>query len=138
MDQATGARGQRTERHPAFQRVATKAKTASCDDALTLDEFKLEQARIQDETKAAQDAIAQWTVEIDDMRHSLDEAISLLVDPHRLYTEAPEGINLMLVQAICDKIWILDTGVVGIELVTPYAELLTVEARLALDDVRAH
>ena len=48
------------------------------------------------------------------------------------YTEAPEGINLMLIQAVCDKIWILDTGVVGLELTAPYAELLTVEARLAL------
>ncbi len=31
--------------------------------------------------------------------------------PYRLYTEAPEGINLMLVQAVCEKVWILDTGV---------------------------
>ena len=42
-------------------------------------------------------------------------ALSLLADPHRLYIEAPEGINLMLVQAVCEKIWILDTGVVGLE-----------------------
>src|SRR5260370_31281820 len=68
------------------------------------------------------------------IRRSLDEALSLLVDPHRLYTEAPEGINLMLIQAVCEKIWILDTGVVGLELTTPYAELLTVEARLALEE----
>jgi len=39
----------------------------------------------------------------------------------------------MLVQAICEKIWILDTGVIGLELTAPYAELLTVEARLTLD-----
>jgi hypothetical protein len=39
----------------------------------------------------------------------------------------------MLVQAVCEKIWILDTGVVGLELTAPYLELLTVEARLALE-----
>jgi hypothetical protein len=40
---------------------------------------------------------------LDPMRRSLDEALSLLVDPHRLYTEAPEGINLMLIQAVCEE-----------------------------------
>ena len=110
----------------------TKAKTAYYDDALTLMEFKLEQERIGHEAKAAQSAIAHWTIEIDAIRRSLDEALSLLTDPYRLYTEAPEGINLMLVQAVCEKVWILDTGVVGIDLTTPYAELLTVEAQLAL------
>ena len=58
----------------------------------------------------------------------------LLTDPYRLYTEAPDGINLMLVRAICEKVWILDTGVVGLDLTAPFAELLTVEARLALAD----
>lgn len=111
----------------------TKAKKAYYDDALTLVEFKLEQERINQEVKAAQNAIDHWTIEMKAIRRSLDEALSLLVDPHRLYVEAPEGINLMLVQAVCEKIWILDTGVVGLELTAPYMELLTVEARLALE-----
>ena len=111
----------------------TKAKKAYYDDALTLVEFKLEQERINQEVKAAQTAIDQWTIEMEAIRRSLDEALSLLVDPHRLYVEAPEGINLMLVQAVCEKIWILDTGVVGLELTAPYMELLTVEARLTLE-----
>ena len=111
----------------------TKAKKAYYDDALTLVEFKLEQERINLEVKAAQKAIDQWTIEMEAIGRALDEALSLLVDPHRLYVEAPEGINLMLVQAVCEKIWILDTGVVGLELTAPYMELLTVEARLALE-----
>jgi hypothetical protein len=111
-----------------------KAKTAYYEDALTLDEFKLEQERIGHEVKAANEAIARWTIEVDAMGRALDEALSLLTDPYRLYTEAPDGINLMLVQAICEKVWILDTGVVGLDLTAPFAELLTVEARLALAD----
>src|SRR5215472_1722187 len=70
------------------------------------------------------------------IQRSLDEALSLLTDPYRLYTEAPEGINLMLIRAVCEKIWILDTGVVGVELTTPYLELMTVEARLAFQTQR--
>ena len=66
------------------------------------------------------------------MTRALDEALSLLHDPYRLYTEAPEGIALMLTQAVCETIWVLDTGVVGVDLTAPFAELLTVEARLAL------
>jgi hypothetical protein len=115
------------------ERERAKAKSAYYDDALTLDEFKLEQERINQEVKAAQKAIDQWTIEIEAIRRSLDEALSLLVDPHRLYVEAPEGINLMLVQAVCEKIWILENEVAGLELTAPYLELLTVEARLALD-----
>jgi site-specific DNA recombinase len=111
-----------------------KAKDAYYNDALTLDEFKLEQARLGHEAKAATSTIAQWTIEIDAMRRSLDEALSLLADPYRLYTEAPEGINLMLIQAVCEKVWVLDTGVVGVDLTQPFAELLTVEARLTLAD----
>jgi site-specific DNA recombinase len=111
----------------------TKAKRAYYDDALTLDEFKLEQERINQEVKASQNVIDQWTIEIDAIQRALDEALSLLIDPYRLYVEAPEGINLMLVQAVCEKIWILDTKVVGLELTAPYRELLTVEASLALE-----
>ena len=53
--------------------------------------------------------------------------------PDRLYTEAPEGINMMLVQVMCEQVWVLDTGIVGFDLTQPFAEVLTVEARLALD-----
>lgn len=40
----------------------------------------------------------------DAIRRSPHEALSLLIDPYRLCIEAPEGINLMLVQAVCEKI----------------------------------
>ena len=80
-----------------------KAKTAYYDDALTLDEFKLEQARIGHEVKAANETISHWTIEVDAIVRALDEALVLLTDPYRLYSEAPDGINLMLVQAICER-----------------------------------
>ena len=38
----------------------------------------------------------------------------------------------MLIQALCEKVWILDNGVVGTDLAATFAELLTVDARLAL------
>jgi hypothetical protein len=43
----------------------------------------------------------------------------------------------MLIQALCEKIWVLDGGIAGIDLSQPFAGLLTVEARLALTDGQA-
>jgi hypothetical protein len=40
----------------------------------------------------------------------------------------------MLTQAVCETIWVLDTSIAGVDLTEPFAELLTVEARLALAD----
>jgi len=57
-----------------------------------------------------------------------------VADPYRLFTEAPDSIKLMLVQAIFDKLWVMDHEIVGSELTDPYYELLTMEAQLALDE----
>jgi hypothetical protein len=59
---------------------------------------------------------------------ALDEVLSLLEDPHRLYADAPEGIKLMLTQAVFERLWIMDSDVAGAELSEPVAELLTLEA----------
>lgn len=63
---------------------------------------------------------------------ALDEVLRLLADPQALYDTLPEGLKPLLVQPVFEKLWILDTAVVGCELSEPFAELLTVEAQLAL------
>lgn len=60
-----------------------------------------------------------------------------MTDPYRLFTEAPDAIRLMLTQAVFEKLWVMDHAVVGSELTDAYYELLTMEARLALD-AQAH
>ena len=119
------------------ERTRRSSMKQRSNDALTLDEFKLEQERIGREVRSANEAISRWTVEVEALTRALDEVLSLLVDPHRLYTEAPEGIALMLAQAVCEKIWMLDTGVVGVDLTAPMAEVLTLEAQLALAEASA-
>jgi len=103
---------------------------------LDLTEFKAEQERIKQGIKAAQDTIAKWSVELESITRSLDEALSLVQDPQALYDALPEGLKLLLTQTVFEKIWILDTGVVGSELTEPFTELLTLEARLALVEQR--
>jgi hypothetical protein len=62
---------------------------------------------------------------------SLDAALSLMIDPYRLFTEAPDKLRLLLTQAIFDKLWIMGPDIAGAELTDTYHELLAVEARLA-------
>ena len=48
------------------------------------------------------------------------------------YEAAPDNIKRMLLQAVFEKIWIIDEQVVGVDLTRPFAEVLTVEAQLDL------
>ena len=108
-------------------------------DALSLEDFKLEQDKTRNEITAAEKTIAKLTVTLDAIQQSLDDALSLLTDPYRLFIEAPDPIKLMLTQAIFDKLWVMDHEVVGSELTGTYHELLTMEAKLTLDEhAQAH
>lgn len=108
-----------------------KAKAAYYADALELGDFKVEQEAIRRGIKAAQDSIATWSVELGSITDALDEALHLLTDPQALYDTVPEGLKTLLVHTLFEKLWILDTDVVGCELTEPFAELLTWEAQLA-------
>jgi site-specific DNA recombinase len=114
----------------AKQRAA-KNKEAYFADALSLEDFKVEQDKTREEIKAAEKVIARWSVELDAIKRALDQACSLLLDPHKLFVNAPDAIRLLLTQAIFEKLWVMDAAVVGAELTDTYAELLTIEARLA-------
>jgi hypothetical protein len=107
-----------------------KAKAAYYADVLDLDEFKREQATIKQDIRAAEDSIARWSVELDGIRQALDEALQLVADPQALYDALPEGLRVQLIRALFEKIWVLDLGVVGSDLTEPFAELLTLDARL--------
>jgi hypothetical protein len=99
-----------------------------------LDEFKPEQDKTHNEITAAEKVIAKLTVTLDSISQSLDDALSILTDPYRFFTEAPDALKLMLTQAVFDKLWIMDHDVVGSDLTDAYHELLTMEARLTLDE----
>ncbi len=124
-----------TNQKARIQRLAQRArknKEAYFADALSLTDFKAEQDRTNAEIASAEQTIAKLTVTLDSIEHSLDQALSLLLDPHKLFTEAPDVRRLMLVQAVFEKLWVMDHDVVGSELTETYQELLTIEARLTL------
>ena len=136
-----------THRHAEGQAAITGAKAriqkanqrsrknteAYFADALSLEDFKLEQDTIQAEIRAAEQLMSRWSVELDALTASLDQALSLFVDPHRLFVEAPDMLRLLLTQAVFTKLWIMGPTVAGAELTDTYRELLTEEARLTED-----
>jgi hypothetical protein len=97
-----------------------------------------EQAAVRHGITAARQIIASWNVELEDITQSLDEALRLLEDPQPVYETMPEGMKLLLMQAVFEKIWVVDRGVVGCELTDAVAELLTLEARLAVEEEQGH
>jgi DNA invertase Pin-like site-specific DNA recombinase len=129
-DGAGAIAGAKARIHKANQR-ARKNKEAYYADALSLEDFKLEQDKTKTDIAAAEKIIAKWSIELDSIKASLDEALSLLIDPYRLFIEAPDKLRLLLTQAIFDKLWIMGPEIAGAELTDTYHELLTVEARLA-------
>ncbi|SDG18862.1 hypothetical protein SAMN05216553_10687 [Lentzea fradiae] len=88
------------------------------------------------EIAAAEKITTKWTVTAESIKVSLDEALSITVDPYRLFTEAPDAMRLLLTQAVFEKLWVMDTEMVGSELTDAYHELLTAEAQLALEGQR--
>ena len=113
---------------------ARKNKEAYFADALSLEDFKAEQDATKNEITAAEKIIQRLTVSLASIERSLDEALTILMDPGRLFVEAPDGIKLLLAQVVFEKVWILDDAVAGSELTPAFRELLTVDARLALED----
>lgn len=111
-----------------------KAKAAYFAEVLALDEFKAEQETIQRSIRAAEAVIAEWSVELESITKALDTACALVENPRVLYDELPEGLKIMLMQAVFEKLWVLDTTIVGSELTETFADLLTLEARLALNE----
>jgi site-specific DNA recombinase len=118
------------------ERQQKKNKDAYYADAIGLEEFKADQARFRAEIVAAQNAIDARSVELDGITRSLDEALLLVEDPVRLYQEMPEGMKLLLTQAVFEKLWIVDEGVSGADLTSTFGELLTMEARIAWNEQR--
>jgi hypothetical protein len=112
---------------------AKRNKEAYFAEALSLEEFKAEQDLTNSEIAAAEKIITKWTVTAESIKASLGEALSIMVDPYRLFMEAPDAMRLLLTQAIFEKLWVMDTEVVGSELTDAYHELLTTEAQLAIE-----
>jgi site-specific DNA recombinase len=114
-DGATAIAGAKARIHKASQR-ARKNKEAYYADALSLEDFKLEQDKTKTDIAAAEKIIAKWSIELDSTKASLDEALSLMIDPYRLFIEAPDKLRLLLTQAIFDKLWIMGPEIAGAEL----------------------
>jgi site-specific DNA recombinase len=118
----------------AIRHEQQKAKEAYYHDALSIAEFKEEQQRHTRELAAVEAIIQQHLTSLEAIETGVDELLQLTKDPVAFYEAAPDNIKRMLLQAVFEKIWIVDEQVVGVDLTRPFAEVLTVEAQLDLRD----
>ena len=114
----------------AIRHEQQKAKEAYYHDVLSIAEFKEEQQRHTRELAAADAIIQQHLTSLEAIETGVDELLQLTTDPVAFYEAAPDNIKRMLLQAVFEKIWIIDEQVVGVDLTLPFAEVLTVEAQL--------
>jgi site-specific DNA recombinase len=131
----TGAKAEITKqqaRIAAIRHEQQKAKEAYYHDAMTIAEFKDEQQRHTRDLTAAEAIIQAHLTSLASIESGLDDLLQLTKDPVAFYDGAPDTIKRMLLQAVFEKIWLIDEQVVGTDLTLPFAEVLTVEAQLDL------
>jgi site-specific DNA recombinase len=116
----------------AIRHDQQKAKEAYYHDAMTIAEFKEEQQRHTRDLAAAEMIIQRHLASLESIESGLDELLKLTTDPVAFYEAAPDNIKRMLLQAVFEKIWIIDEQVVGADVTRPFAEVLTIEAQLDL------
>ncbi len=93
-------------------------------DAISLDLLKTEQERIGRELAGAQQIIARYSTEVAAVLRTVDEALLLCADAHRLYLSAPPAIKRQLNLAVFTRFWVVDDRVQAADLAEPFAELL--------------
>jgi hypothetical protein len=118
----------------AIRHEQQKAKEAYYHDALSIAEFKEEHQRHTMELAAVEAIIQQHLTSLEAIETGVDELLQLTKDPVAFYEAAPDNIMRMLLQAVFEKIWIIDEQVVRVDLTRPFAEVLTIEAQLDLRD----
>jgi site-specific DNA recombinase len=113
-----------------LNRQRQKAKDAYFADAMDIEDFKAEQQRISRELTSAEAIIQRNMTSLGDIETGVDQALSLLVNPVGFYLVASDPVKRMLLEAMFERIWLIDDVAVGADLTRPYAELLGVEASL--------
>jgi site-specific DNA recombinase len=113
-----------------LNRQRQKAKDAYFADAMDIEDFKAEQQRISRELTSAEAIIQRNLTSLGDIEKGVDQALSLLVNPAGFYLAASDPVKRMLLEAMFERICLIDDVVVGADLTRPYAELLGVEASL--------
>lgn len=93
-------------------------------DAVPLDLMQEEQERIASETHQAERIMIACTAEFDEMDRSLDEALATIDGVALTYLLGGNETRRSLNQALFDKLFIVDEGILGADLAAPFHQLL--------------
>jgi site-specific DNA recombinase len=101
-----------------------KLTQAYLADALPLEALKAEQGRIQRELGQARTLIGQYQQDYEAIEAALDHALLMCRYGALAYEHAEPEVRRQLVQAAFDKLWVVDTEIVGVDLKPGFVTLL--------------
>ena len=107
-----------------LDRERRKLLQAYYDEALPADLLKEEQDRIASEQATAQRIIESCTAEFTKMNANLDRCIDKLANLHVSYRIGDDDERRRLNQGFFDKLFVVDEGISGSDLIEPYAQIL--------------
>jgi site-specific DNA recombinase len=107
-----------------LEREQAKLTQAYLADALPLDALKAEQIRIQRDLGQARTLIGQYQQDYQAIEAALDHALLMCRYGALAYEHAEPEVRRQLVQAAFDKLWVVDTEIVGVDLKPGFVTLL--------------
>jgi site-specific DNA recombinase len=107
-----------------LEREQAKLTQAYLADALPLDALKAEQNRIQRELGQARTLIGQHQQDYQALEAALDHALLMCRNGALAYQHAEPEVQRQLIQAAFDKLWVVDTEIVGVDLKPGFVTLL--------------
>jgi hypothetical protein len=99
--------------------------------AVPLDLLKTEQERINGEIKVAAELAEAATIELSAAIANVGKATAFAMNCHKAYRGGSDATRRLMNQAIFNKIWVTEDGVVGWEYNEPFKLLLTLHDRPA-------
>ena len=107
-----------------LEREQAKLTQAYLADALPLDALRAEQSRIQRELGQARSLIGQYQQDYQALEAALDHALLMCRSGALAYEHAEGEVKRQLIQAAFDKLWVVGTEIVGVDLKPGYVTLL--------------
>ena len=123
-DEASTDRGHQERRVAKLQAERRKLLEAHYADAISLDLLRSEQQRMSRELAEAEVRLEASTTRYDDVERILLRAVELVTELGEAYRLGGDDVRRLLNQAVFEKLYVTEDGVIGADLTEAIAALL--------------
>jgi hypothetical protein len=120
-------------RSQKLERERKKLLQAHYDDAIAPDLFKSEQHRITSAITSAQSILKTCEMQFDEIEQTLDQLLALATNAKALYAAGAPRERRYMNQAVFEKLWIINDEIAGVDLQSPYAQVLAQDLSVRLE-----